>query len=135
MTPPATKLNRRAKDESEKAKELMTHTDEYQELVEDPDKESVEEPRNDEENDELQMNILHAQMSDTADKGRTKLVKAMDQHAPVLAPSTTVQDDDDCIKADGLSKETLEKVKHIYRRAKDGDEKAKEIMRQIQKIG
>jgi len=62
-------------------------------------------------------NILRAQMSGVADKG-------------LLAATTTVQDNDECIKAGPLSKDTLEKVKNIARRAED-DEKAKEIMRLI----
>merc|ERR1712045_839239 len=62
-------------------------------------------------------NILKAQMSGVADKG-------------LLAATTTVQDNDECIKAGPLPKDTLEKVKNIARRAED-DEKAKEIMRLI----
>jgi hypothetical protein len=63
------------------------------------------------------MNILKAQLSGLADKD-------------LLAATTMVLDNDECIKAGPLSKDTLEKVKNIARRAAD-DEKAKDIMRLI----
>jgi hypothetical protein len=141
-TTPAIKLNRRGKGEDEKAKEIMRHIDNHGELAVEPVKEwvkeSAEEPTSvdDDEGDKSQMtNILRAQMVDMADNHESEVVMAMDQHAPDLETSTTGQHDDDCIKADGLSKETLEKVKHIYRKARDGDETAKEFVRQIQTIG
>jgi hypothetical protein len=91
--------------------------------------------KDEDEDDKSQMNILLARMPDMADNYKTELVMAIDQHAPDRVTITTAQHDDDCIKVDGLSKETLEKVKHIYGRARDGDEKAKEILRRIQNIG
>merc|ERR1719461_1730854 len=62
-----------------------------------------------------QMNILQDQMSGMADKDRTEMVSATDQHSPVHVTSTS-----SAIK--------------LNRRAKDADEKAEQIMRQMLKI-
>merc|ERR1712045_753446 len=78
----------------------------------------TDEPVNDdrEEEDKSQMKDIHqAQMSGMADEDRTGLANALDQHAPVHIRSTSP----------GIK---------INRRAKDEDEKAKKIMRQLMNI-
>merc|ERR1711920_423571 len=78
----------------------------------------TDEPVNDdqEEEDKSQMkDILQAQMSGMADEDRTGLVNVLDQHAQVHITSTSP----------GIK---------INRRAKDIDEKATKIMRQLMNI-
>jgi hypothetical protein len=101
------------------------------------------------------MSILQAQTSDTAGKEKTDMKISIDQHiltilqaqmsdmpdrdrtaaAKVGVTRMAVQDDEDCIKADGPLKDTMKKLKHIKTRADDGDEEAKKLMRQINLFG